>query len=148
MIRKRWTCSCIIVAVLVIVVPLVMVSIFSRTTIYNLTRSVGLWQDDISISIWFISSFFIFIAALLQFPFKLEEGWTCICGYDLSFLKPESKRCPECGVSVELEWSESHLEYSRKTVWRIRLTLLFFLLTAGLFCLGLLTRWVVKISHA
>jgi len=147
-IRKRWTLLCLALALLVIVVPWVMFATQPRATMYQLTRSLGLWQDDIAVNIWFISAFLVFIAALLQFPFKEEEAWTCECGYDLSFLAPESENCPECGKSLQLEWTATHGQYSRKTIWRIRLTSLLFFIMSAFICLGLIAKWMIEIAGA
>ena len=148
MIRKRWAITCIVLAVLVVAVPWIVSVYLPRSTVYNLTRSPGLWQNEIAVNIWFVSAILIFIAALLQFPFKEEEAWTCNCGYDLSFLTPESKHCPECGTTLQLEWTASQGQYSRKTTWRIRLTILLFVLTGVLLCMGVIAKWMIKIANA
>lgn len=85
----------------------------------------------------YISAFFFCVAGLLQFPFKEEEGWTCECGYDLSFINPKTKKCPECGEDVNVEWTASPGEFSRQTKRRIRFAIILFLLCATIVSFGL-----------
>jgi len=85
----------------------------------------------------YISAFFFCVAGLLQFPFKEEEGWTCACGYDLSFINPKTKQCPECGEEVSIEWTATPGEFSRKTKQRIRYAAILFLFAAILVIVAL-----------
>ena len=85
----------------------------------------------------YISAFFFCVAGLLQFPFKEEEGWTCECGYDLSFINPKTKQCPECGKDVAVEWTANPGEFSRQTKRRIRFAIILFLLCATIVSFGL-----------
>jgi hypothetical protein len=58
-------------------------------------------------------------AFALKFPFREEEGWECQCGYDLSYMNPASRKCPECGTTAQLEWSSIPGEFSNKTTRRL-----------------------------
>ncbi len=80
----------------------------------------------------YISAFFFCGAGLLQFPFREEEGWTCACGYDLSYVDTKSKKCPECGLVMQVEWTSTPGEYSRPTKRRLAYTLLLFLIATVL----------------
>jgi hypothetical protein len=99
-IRKRWTWLCITIATLTIVVTWTIIAC-------NYRPRYGLLQNEIAGNAWFVSAFFILIAAMLQFPFKEEEARTCACGYDLSFLTSKSVKFPECGESLRLEWTST-----------------------------------------
>ena len=85
----------------------------------------------------YISALFLSGAGLLQFPFKEEEGWTCKCGYDLSYVDTKSKKCPECGETMQVEWTSTPGEFSRQTKRRIRYAIILFAIAAllVLFCL-------------
>jgi len=71
----------------------------------------------------------------LQFPFREEEGWECSCGYDLSYLHKTSSSCPECGKQTTLEWSAQPGELARKTLKRLYLTVILFIVAVMLFVL-------------
>jgi hypothetical protein len=66
-----------------------------------------------------VGSVCFLLSASLKFPIREDEGWTCSCGYDLSFVKPASSKCPECGVNIELEWSSQLGELPRATAKRL-----------------------------
>ena len=84
----------------------------------------------------YISALFLCLAGLLQFPFKEEEGWTCDCGYDLSYVDTKSKKCPECGVPMQVEWTAIPGEYSRQTKRRLKYALILFLFATMLVLIG------------
>lgn len=86
---------------------------------------------------FFLSAVFIFIAAYLQFPFEAKEGWRCQCDYDLSFLPPNSKHCPECGSEIKLEWTTSPGIPSKKTRMRGLLTAMLIVIASGCILFGL-----------
>jgi len=69
------------------------------------------------------------LSASLKFPIREDEGWTCSCGYDLSFVNPSSSKCPECGVSIELEWSSQLGELPRATAKRLHAASIPFLIS-------------------
>jgi len=78
------------------------------------------------------------ISSWLQFPFKEEEAWHCVCGYDLSFSNQKSKKCPECGNETALEWSAVQGTFSRKTARRFTWAIFLFLGSIVTFGIGLL----------
>jgi hypothetical protein len=126
-----------ILAILVVATPILFESIGFKT--YKFLRFVGIRNCPAYYFIFF-SSFLLWISAGLLFPFKEEEGWICKCGYDLSFLNKKSKRCPECGKTLQLEWSSSIGQYSRKTLRRLYAMILLFVLGFGMTILGLLIK--------
>ncbi len=81
------------------------------------------------------SAIVLAITAVIQFPFREEEGWECSCGYDLSYMPKQSTKCPECGKSASLEWSASPGELPRKTSKRLHMTVLWLILSLILFLL-------------
>jgi DNA-directed RNA polymerase subunit RPC12/RpoP len=93
--------------------------------------------------IFFAASVLYFVTAVLQFPFKEEEGWTCKCGYDLSFLQKKSSHCPECGTKILLEWTQQPGQYSRSTSRRIGWTMLLFLFSGAMLSIGVFLQWVI-----
>ena len=68
---------------------------------------------------FFIGACLFCIASGLKFPFREEEAWECSCGYDLSFMNPTAKKCPECGKETELEWTSTPGEFCTKTTKRL-----------------------------
>ena len=86
--------------------------------------------------VFFIPAVFIFIAGALLFPFREEEAWECVCGYDLSYMNKKSKHCPECGAKIQLEWSAQQ-GLPRKTINRLWWAVLLFGLSIVLFVLGI-----------
>ncbi|MCH2147612.1 MAG: hypothetical protein MK073_07350 [Phycisphaerales bacterium] len=97
-------------------------------------------------TLFFLSAVFIFIAASLQFPFEEEEGWRCQCDYDLSFLPPKSKHCPECGSEIKLEWTTSPGIPSKKTRMRGLLTALLTVFGSGCILFGLFIGWLEEMA--
>ena len=97
-------------------------------------------------SLFFLSAVFIFIAASLQFPFEEEEGWRCQCDYDLSFLPPKSKHCPECGSEIKLEWTTSPGIPSKKTRMRGLLTALLIVIASGCILFGFFIGWIEEMA--
>ena len=87
--------------------------------------------------VYFIPAVFIFIAGALLFPFREEEGWECECGYDLSYSNIKSKYCPECGATIQLEWSAQQ-GLPRNTVNRLWWAVLLFTLSLVLFVFGII----------
>jgi hypothetical protein len=86
---------------------------------------------------WLYGSAMFFCASgLLQFPFKEEEGWTCGCGYNLSYINPKTKSCPECGEKVSIEWTATPGEYARKTKTRIQYAVILFLIATVLLAIA------------
>ena len=99
-------------------------------------------------TLFYFSALFIFIAAFLQFPFEEEEGWRCQCDYDLSFLPPKSKNCPECGSEIKLEWTTSPGIPAKKTRMRGLLTALLFVIASGCILFGFFIGWLEEIAKA
>jgi len=123
-------------AILIIACPLLLEYIFHIRP-KNLLRFVGIRY--VEIEYWFfVSSVFLMISAWLQFPFKEEEAWHCVCGYDLSFSNQKSKKCPECGNETALEWSAVQGTFSRKTARRFTWAIFLFLGSIVTFGIGLL----------
>ena len=67
------------------------------------------------------------IAGLLQFPFREDEAWTCGCGYNLSFVSAKTKKCPECGEPLQIEWTNAPGDLATKTKTRLKCTLVLFI---------------------
>ena len=78
---------------------------------------------------------FLLCVVGLQFPFREEESWECSCGYDLSYLHKTSSSCPECGKQTTLEWTAQPGELARKTVRRLYLTVVLFIVSVLLIVL-------------
>jgi hypothetical protein len=109
-----------------------------------MTRKIGtgilLVAGGICVLIGFVhNQFFILAGAItvlcasaLQFPFREEESWECSCGYDLSYLHKTSSLCPECGKQTNLEWTAQPGEFARKTVHRLYLTVILFIISVML----------------
>lgn len=127
-------------AVLVIASPFVLEYVFHHRP-KTILRSVGIrYVFD---QYWFfVASGLFMIASGLQFPFKEEEAWHCVCGYDLSFSNQKSKKCPECGKDAELEWSAVPETFSRKTTRRFTWAIFLFLGSLVTFGIGLLVKLV------
>ncbi len=105
---------------------------FSSLTIFigGILLIVGCAYDFIYV---LFASVCILIFCALQFPFRLEEGWECSCGYDLSFMNTRSDKCPECGQIVVFEWTQNPNDFSRTTTKRLHLTVCMFALAVILF---------------
>jgi hypothetical protein len=99
----------------------------SRVFVFGgcITFIVGFFQ----FAFFLVSASFFVLAAGLKFPFREEEGWECSCGYDLSYLNPNSSKCPECGTVTKLEWTSSHGEFSRSTTKRLYWAIFQFILS-------------------
>jgi len=124
----------IIVAILLIGIPLALESFGVRAD--KSLRYFGI-RHVAGYTVVYLTALCCGIAATLQFPFKEEEGWTCSCGYDLSYTRKDSTHCPECGQQVVLEWSKYPGQLSTKTTRRLYWTLFLFFATAALVILGL-----------
>lgn len=98
----------------------------------------------ITLNFYFIlvSAVVLAIAAAIQFPFREEEGWECSCGYDLSYMNKQSSDCPECGKTVELEWSAAPGELPRKTARRLYQAVIFMVLSLVLFLIFTILAFV------
>ncbi|MDP7005496.1 MAG: hypothetical protein QF718_04735 [Phycisphaerales bacterium] len=90
-----------------------------------ITFVFGVFQN----TFFLVAAFCFMLAAGFKFPFREEEGWECSCGYDLSYLNPNSPKCPECGKDAKLEWTSSHGEYSRSTTKRLQWAVFQFILS-------------------
>jgi hypothetical protein len=136
--KKKWSRLLIIAAVLIIVCPFILEYVF-HVRPQHILSIVGV--RCLHGEYWFfIAGGLLFIAFYLQFPFREEEAWHCECGYDLSYLNKKSKKCPECGKEVQLEWSSAPETYSRKTTQRIYWAMFLFAGSIIVFALGFLTR--------
>lgn len=111
-------------------------------------ESWGINPDWFVPTLFFISSGLYLVAAALQYPFREEEGWTCECGYDLSFLQKKSRSCPECGNKILWEWTPQSGQYSSVTASRIGWTMVLLLLSGTMMCVGLILQWASSNSHA
>jgi DNA-directed RNA polymerase subunit RPC12/RpoP len=137
------------VAIIVVPVGVSLVLEFGfqvRTTL--LLYQWGIDPDWFIPGIFFGASFLYFAAATMQFPFKEEENWTCACGYDLSFLRKKTVHCPECGTKILWEWTPKSGHYSRGTARRMGWTILLFLLSGTMLCIGLLLQWASRLAEA
>jgi len=126
------------VGIAVFVAPLLVSAFFP----YTLIRAMRLMHIPLPQGFdeqwWlYISAFFLCVTGLLQFPFKEEEGWTCACGYDLSYLDTKSKECPECGELIQIEWTSTPGEYARHTKRRLKYALLLFLIATMFAFIGI-----------
>ena len=123
---SRWFTIC---GIIVLVFPILVYLVFPL----SLERAMRLMHLTLPRGFdsrwWLFCSAILFcISGLLQFPFKEDEGWTCECGYNLSYINPKTKNCPECGNKVSLEWTATPGEYSRKTKKRIQYAVILFLI--------------------
>lgn len=136
------------VAIVVVPICILLISEFGfQVRSSRLFNQLGINEDLFIPGIFFGGAVFYFVSAALQFPFKEEEGWTCKCGYDLSFLQKKSSHCPECGTEILWEWTQQPGQYSRSTTRRIGWTMLLFLFSGVMLCIGLFLQWLVRMSH-
>jgi hypothetical protein len=130
-----------ILAILAIVTPILFGAIGFKT--YKCLRFVGVRNCPPYYFI-FLSSLLLWISAALLFPFKEEEGWTCKCGYDLSFLNKKSTKCPECGIEVNFEWTANSGQFSRKTLKRLYAMLALFVLGLIMMIFGMIAKVLIE----
>jgi len=135
--KKRISQIIVSIGIATLVVPIV-VSYFFPISLIKALRLMHVPLPDGFDNQWwlYISAFFLCAAGLLQFPFKEEEGWTCECGYDLSYVHTKSKKCPECGATMHVEWTATPGEFSRQTKVRIKYAFVLFLFAAILVLFG------------
>ena len=126
------------VGIVTLVAP-VLVSIIFNLSLIRAMRQVQIPLPRSFDDQWwlYISAFFFCVAGLLQFPFREDEGWTCQCGYNLSYGDPRTKNCPECGQTILVEWTATPGEFSRQTKHRIRYAIVLFAIATllVLYCL-------------
>jgi len=142
--KKQCSRLFLVVGITVLVVPLFVYTFFP----YSLIRAMRVMHIPLPQGFdeqwWlYIGAFFLCLTGFLQFPFKEEEGWTCACGYDLSYLDTKSKVCSECGQLCQVEWTPAPGEYSRQTKRRFNYTILLFFVAAMFTFIGI---WV-DITH-
>ena len=129
-----------VMGVAIVVVPICAILILEYGFQVRSSRvfyQLGIDEDLFMLGIFFGSAVLYLASAALQFPFKEEEGWTCKCGYDLSFLQKKSSHCPECGTEILWEWTQHPGQYSRSTTSRIRWMMLSLFFSGAMLCIGL-----------
>lgn len=141
MTKNKLSLYIFILAILAIVTPFLFESIGFKT--YKCLRFVGIRYCPGYYFI-FLSSLLLWISAGLLFPFKEEEGWTCKCGYDLSFLNKKSTKCPECGIEVNFEWTANSGQFSRKTLRRLWATMALFTLGLIMMIFGMIAKVLIE----
>ncbi len=139
--NKRWLSRLFVfVGTVFLVVPFIVLVFFPISLIKAIRLMLVPLPRGFDDQWWlYISAFFFCGAGLLQFPFKEEEGWTCACGYDLSYVDTKSKKCPECGLAMQVEWTSTQGEYSRPTKRRLNYALLLFLIATLLVLIAVWT---------
>jgi hypothetical protein len=83
--------------------------------------------------VFYFSACMFCTAGFLQFPFREDEAWICACGYNLSYVATKSKKCPECGHQIQIEWTAVPGDLATKTKTRVKLTFILFIVTGLLF---------------
>jgi hypothetical protein len=149
--KKCFAKICFVMAVAIVVVPICVLLISEygfQVRSSRVFNQLGVNEDLFIPGMFFGAAVLYVVSAALQFPFKEEEGWTCKCGYDLSFLQKKSSHCPECGVEIVWEWTQQPGQYSRSTSRRIGWTMLLFLFSGAMLSIGLFLQWLIRVSHA
>ncbi len=129
MIKKKASRILIVVACTVLLSHLLVFLLFPFSLEYALRLlHIPFVRGSVDAWILYFSGCLFGCAGFLQFPFREDEAWFCACGYNLSYINPKAKRCPECGEQLAIEWTATPGVLSSKTKARVRRTIILFIL--------------------